>query len=746
MRHLLATFTLFTVSAHVPLARAQGPIGAQLTVDRIFKQSEFRSAPLPSVHWAKDGSSYIDLRADTVGGSDIVRIHLLGETPTVVAGAARLTDESGRRLDVESVALSADEQRALLFHSSVRVWRANTKGTYHVLDLATGRLTPLSRQPGLQMFAKFSPDGGRVAFVRENDLFVTDLETGEERRLTTDGSETIINGTTDWVYEEELDLRDAFRWSPDGRRIAYWRFDQSAIPPFPMVNEMSVYPVIEPLRYPKAGAPNSSVRVGILSLESGRTTWIDVGADTGIYIARMEWVGSDSVLVQRLPRKQNQLDLLMASASTGGTRLVLSERDSAYVSVDDLPMWLEGERQFLWASDRSGWRQIYLYDRGGRLVRRVTRDGMDVLSVIGVDRRRSWVYARVAGPTALQRQIYRFSLDGKRAERVTRTDGNHNAEIDPNARWLLDYHNTISSPTTVTLYELPAMSPRRVVVDNAALKGKLGALAVRPPEFFRVPTPDGVQLDAYRIVPASFDSTRKYPVLMYVYGGPASPTVYDGWGGNRYLWHQMLAQQGFVVVSVDNRGAAWRGRDFRKITQYRLGTYESRDQIDAAKWLATLPWVDGERIGIWGWSYGGYLSSLTAVKGSDLFQAAIAVAPVTDWRLYDTIYTERFMWTPQGNEAGYRDSAPLNHVAGLTARLLLVHGLSDDNVHPQHTIQMTDALQRAGKPYYLLVYPNKTHSISGGDTQAHLFGSMTRFLMENLYRAGSVPGGVEATW
>ena len=740
-------FAILVLAAPAIPVAAQSPSPARLTVERIFARSEFRSAPLPTVQWLKDGRAYLDLRADTAGGSDIVRINLLGEGgATVMAGAARLSDESGRRLEIESFSLSPDEKRALLFHSSVRVWRANTKGTYHVLDLESGALTPVSRQPGLQMFAKFSPDGRQVAFVRDNDLFVTDLTTGVERRLTTDGSETIINGTTDWVYEEELDLRDAFRWSPNGRRIAYWRFDQSRVPPFPMVNEMTLYPEIQPLRYPKAGAPNSAVRVGVLDLASGATTWIDVGADTGIYLARMEWVGADSVLIQRLPRKQNRIDVLMASATTGHARLLLTERDSAYVDVDDQPVWLDGDRQFLWSSDRSGWRQVYLYNRDGRMVRRVTRDGMDVLSVLGVDGRRGWVYVQVAGPTPLERQVYRYSLDGRRAERVTRAGGNHRAVIDPNARFLLDYHNTITSPTTVTLYELPAMTRRRVVVDNAALAAKLAALDVRPPEFFTVPTPAGVRLDAYRIVPADFDTTRKYPVLMYAYGGPAAPTVYDGWGGNRYLWHQMLAQQGFVVVSVDNRGAAWRGRAFRKITQYQLGRYESQDQIDAAKWLATLPWVDAERIGIWGWSYGGYLAALTAARGGDVFQAAIAVAPVTDWRLYDTIYTERYMWTPQENAEGYRESAPLNHVKGLTARLLLAHGLNDDNVHPQNTIQLADALQRAGKSYYLLVYPNKTHSISGGESQAHLFGSMTRFLIENLQRTAAEPGAVEATW
>ncbi|HVE79707.1 MAG TPA: S9 family peptidase [Gemmatimonadaceae bacterium] len=731
---------LATLLAPMALAaQAEQADPARLTIERIFARGEFRSAALPDAHWLTDGTGYIDLRPAEGGGTDVVRVDLRSGRVSVLAEAAALIDDAGRRLEVEEITLSGDQTKALLFHSSVRVWRQNTRGVYHVLDLATRRVTPVSRTPGLQMFAKFSPDGRRVAFVRANDLWVADWAAGTERRLTTDGSADIINGTTDWVYEEELGLRDAYRWSPDGRRIAYWRFDQSQVPAFPMVNELALYPDVATLRYPKAGEPNAAVRVGVMDLADGRTRWIDVGGDTGLYIPRMEWLGSDSLVIQRMPRRQNRVDVLVAAAATGAVaRTLLADRDSAYVDVEDHPWWVRGGRQFLWSSDRSGWRQIYLYDRSGRVLRQVTADGADVLGVAGVDERRGHVYVTVAAPDPTQRQVWRYPLDGKTnasprdGERVTRDPGTHQLDVGPNARFAIGVYSTAATPPVARAYSLPGMRVERTLGADTAVAARVRALAARPPQFFKVPMPDGTVLDAYRIVPAGFDSTRRYPVLMYVYGGPASPTVNDAWGGNRYLWHQMLAQNGYVVVSVDNRGAAWRGRAFRKVTQLDLGASESRDQIDAARWLAERAWVDPQRIGLWGWSYGGYMSSLTAARAGDLFRAAIAVAPVTDWRLYDSIYTERYMWTPQENAGGYERSAPLSYAGGLTARFLLVHGTGDDNVHPQNSTQLAERLIEAGKPFYQLLYPNRTHSITGGNAQAHLYASLTSFLDDYL--------------
>jgi dipeptidyl-peptidase-4 len=731
----LLTFGAVSVGAAFTLsapAGAQAADPARLTVERIFSR-ELSVAPVPRPAWSRTGSSYIDVRPTKDGGSELVRFDIATGKETVLARADQLAS-GGRELKVEELSLSGDEGLALLFHNSVPVWRNNTRGVFDIYDFKTGTLRPVSTKTGLQMFAKVSPDGRKVAFVRDNDLFVSDLATGHERRLTTDGTADVINGTTDWVYEEELGLRDAFRWSPDSKQIAFYRFDQSAVPVMPIVNELGLYPKVGTLRYPKAGAANARVRLGVIELGTDRRTWLDVGPDTGQYFARMEWVGADSLAVQRLPRKQNSVDVMLLSATSGRGRTVMTDRDSAYVDshTGDLRWIGDGQRQFLWLSDRSGWRQLFLFGRDGKLIRQLTTDGVDIVSVLGVDQANGYVYVSAAAPTPTQRNVYRVKLGGGAMERVTKEPGSHVFDLSPDGRYAVDSYSTINAPPTATLYALPSMRVIRVLQDNAALKAKVAQLSIKPATFIKVPMPDGTTLDAFRMVPANFDSTRKYPVLMYVYGGPASPLVNDAWGGTRPLWLQSLAQQGYVVICADNRGAAWRGRDFRKTTQYRLGLKESDDQMNVARWIGRQSWGDASRIGIWGWSYGGYLSSLTAARGGDLFKAAIVVSPVTDWDLYDSIYTERYMWTPQQNAEGYKVSAPLSYVAGVKARLLLVHGTGDDNVHPQNTIQLADKLEAANKPFYMLLYPNRTHSISGGNTSVHLFNSLTRFVLENL--------------
>jgi dipeptidyl-peptidase-4 len=739
----------------------------RLTVARIFGARDLESAPMPAPQWLASGTAYLTVRASSEagGGSDVVRVESGTGAERVLVPAAALVDERGRRITVQELILSPDERKALLFHSTVRVWRANTRGVYHVVDFASRQVSPVSRittptgrpssltdtatanflgkaagfvapplRTGLQMFARFSPDSRSVAFVRDNDLYVTDLAAGAERRLTSDGSTEIINGTSDWVYEEELGLRDAFRWSPDARRIAYWRFDQSPVPAFPMTDELTLYPTVSVLRYPKAGQPNSRVTVGVIPAAGGETVWLEAGPDTGQYIARMEWSGPDSVVVRRLPRRQNRVDVLMLSANMGRGRLVASDGDStAYVNIADRSVvWFDDGARFLMLSDRTGWRQVFLYDRAGNVVRQITENGADVLDIIAVDERQQAVYVLAAAPTPTQRQVFRYPLGGGPGARVTQAPGTHSVSFSPGFRQMLDVHSAAGQPPRAVMHDLITRRAPRVVEDNAALERKLAAAPIRPPQFFELPMPDGTRLDAYRLVPADFDSTRRYPVLMYVYGGPAAPQVNDAWGGSRYLWHQMLTQHGYVVVVVDNRGAAWRGRDFRKITQHRLGTIESQDQMDAARWLGSQPWVDPARIGIWGWSYGGYMTALTAGRGGTLFKAAMSVAPVADFRLYDTIYTERFMWTPQENAAGYQESSVLPHLEGLAADLLLVHGTGDDNVHPQNSILIANRLQSLGKPFQMMLYPNRTHAISGGNTQVHLYDMFTRFILENL--------------
>jgi dipeptidyl-peptidase 4 len=723
-------------SPTAPAPTAPAHDATALTVDRIFKTGELRSAILPETHWLRDGVSFIDVRQGA-GGGDIVRVDAVTGKATVLVSATALA-ANGKQIDIEDMILSGDESKALLFHSSERVWRQNTKGQYAVVDFATKKVTPISATTTAKMFAKFSPDARSVAYVRDNNLYVWDLAAGTERQLTTDGNANIINGTTDWVYEEEFDLRDAFRWSPDGTRIAFWRFDQSAEPVMTMENLTdSLYPTFVQYKYPKAGQPNATVKIGVVSLANGETRWINTGPESSDYLPRMGWLGRDSLWVERMPRKQNRADLLAASATTGMSRVIFSDTDSAYVDVVD-PMWIHDGKQFLWSSDRSGWRQVYLYNRGGSLVRQITKDGSDVLEISGVDEKRGIVYVKAAAPNPTQRQIYRYTLDGSSAVQLTRSEGSQDMSLAPGGKYAAITHSSLNVPPVMTLYELPTnastgMRAVRLMGDNGVLKQRIDSLNLAAATFLRVPSADkSVMLDAYRMVPANFDSTKKYPVLMYTYGGPAAAQVTDSWAGSRYFFHQMLTQHGYVVIVADNRGAAWRGTHFRKMTQHKLGIAESDDQIAVAKWIGQQTWGDSARVGLWGWSYGGYNTAMSAFRGGSIFKMAISVAPVSDWRYYDSIYTERFMWTPADNAQGYQAASALGYVDGLKAKYLLVFGTGDDNVHPQNSVVLAQKLQLARKPFVTMFFPNKTHSISGPGGTLPVYDLIERFVRENL--------------
>ena len=702
----------------------------ELTVERIFSP-EFALMGV-AVEWVPGGAEFLVVNRDARAGSTDIWSEGIrtGKRTRLVEGATLLVSDTARPIEIEEHQWSSDRSKVLIFANSQRVWRQNTKGTYYVYDVASRRLTPLSRASGWQMFAKFSPDGRRVGFVRDNDLFMVEVATGVETRLTHDGSETIVNGTSDWVYEEELDVRDAWRWSPDGKRIAYWRFDQSPVRTFHMIDEMERYSRPVAIRYPKAGTPNSRVRIGVLDLEDRRTTWMDLGEDAEAYLARMDFADTPGeIAIQRLNRHQNRLDLLIGDVTTGRTRTVLTERDSAWVDVDDDLTWLEGGREFLWTGESSGFNHIYLYERSGRLVRQVTTGAFDVASIAAVDERNGWVYFTAANPSPMERQLFRVGLDGRGMRRISSEPGTHGVRFSPDRSVYLDVYSRHGVPPVYRLHSADGR-PIRVLEGNEAVAGRLRALP--QPEFFSFTTSDGVRLNAWMLKPKGFDPAKRYPVMMYAYGGPGSQAVLDVWQGSRYLWHQLLADRGYLVVSVDNRGTGGRGRDFERQVYLRLGTLEPRDQVETARHLAALPYVDGRRIGLWGWSYGGYLTALSLMQGGDVFRAGISVAPVTDWSLYDTIYTERFMRTPQENPRGYELSAPSRLAARLESEFLLVHGTGDDNVHFQNTTQLAERLQAAGKQFQMMIYPNRTHSISGRDTQVHLYNLMTDWVLERL--------------
>jgi dipeptidyl-peptidase-4 len=711
--------------------RAQGGATPPLTVHTIFGTREFES-DLVALAWLPDGASYTAIEPDAAGNTDLYRVDAAtGRRELLVRGADLVPPGERVPIPIESYRFSPDGAKLLVFTKSARVWRLRTKGTFYIWDFRRRRLLPVSTRPGYQQFAKFSPDGGRVAFVRDNNLYVTDLATGVETALTTDGGPDVINGTSDWVYEEELDLRDAFRWSPDGRRIAFWRLDQSAIRPFYLVNFDSLYPALVPVRYPKAGTPNSEVRIGVVDLASGRTTWADLGPERDIYVAAMDFAGSpDTIWLTRLNRRQNRLDLVLADTRTGAARVVMSDSDATWVDPHE-PLWLDGGRRFLFVSERDGYAQVYLYDRSGTLIRRVTPGGWDVLGLYGVDEARRVLYFTGAVDGPLTRPLLRIGLDGAGLARVSAEPGTHEVEFAPGFRFYVDVYSRFGVPPVETLHRADG-APVRVLADNHVLRDRLAALGLRAPEFLAVPGADGTALHGWIIKPPDFDPARRYPLLMYVYGGPGDQQVVDRWTGERYLWHQMLAQQGLLVACVDGRGTGGRGAAFKKVTYLHLGRYETADQIAAARWFAAQPFVAPDRVGIWGWSYGGYMAARAMFLGAGVFAAALAVAPVTDWRFYDTIYTERYLRTPQENPQGYDESAVLPYADRLQGQFLLVHGTGDDNVHLQNSLRLIDRLEAADKQFDMRLYPNRTHSIAGGNTRENLFGLFTWWLKKTL--------------
>lgn len=712
------------VSAHLLIA---APAAAQeLTVERIYASEEFRTRGA-ALDFHTDGESVVVY--ETQG--DVVDVWLegirTGERERVIEGRLLVPEGGSTPISLESVTFNGDRSRALIFANSERVWRLNTLGEYYVLDMETGRLTPVSTA-GKQMFAKLSPDGTKVGFVRDNNLFVRDLRAGTETRLTTDGSVDIINGTTDWVYEEELGLRDAWRWSPDGSRIAYWRFDQSPVDTFYMIDGLELYSELVPLRYPKAGTENSSVQIRVVNIADGATSTI-TQVDGDSYLPRMDWMGEDALLIQRMNRHQNRLEVLRADTRSGEVATMFVETDSAWVDVDDDLIWFDDGQRFLWSSERDGWNHLYVYGRDGGVQRQLTEGEWDVASVIGVDERGGFVYFTAARPTPMELHLFRVPLGGGRIEKLTEEPGSHYITMSPGFTYYVDTWSRASEPPTTRLFSTDGRLTR-TLAENSAVAARVDGLGLQPPEFFQFETTDGVTLNGWMIKPADFDPSRQYAALLYVYGGPGSQTVTDSWGGSRYLWHQLLAERGIIVVSVDNRGTGARGRDFKKVTYLNLGEYETRDQAEAARWLAAQSYIDPDRIGIWGWSYGGYMTALSMMN-SDRFAAGVSVAPVTDWRLYDTIYTERFMRTPQENPGGY-DNSPVHKADDLNGALLLIHGTGDDNVHFQNTVQLANALQAADKQFDLMIYPNRTHSISGGNTTVHLFTLITDWLVEKL--------------
>jgi dipeptidyl-peptidase-4 len=727
---------------------AQSADSSLLTVERIFGSAEFRGGAFGPLAWLSDGMGYTTLERPLTGrsGRDLVRYDAETGLRTILVPAARLIPAGDSTpLDVEEYTWSPDGRKLLIFTNSQQVWRTDTRGDYWVLDLAGWTLKKLggSGPESTLMFAKFSPDGGRVGWVRygEYNIYVEDVAGGAITQLTRDGSRTTINGTFDWVYEEELGLQDGWRWNPDGQSIAYWQLDATGVRDFPLYNTTdSLYAFTVPVQYPKAGETNSAGRVGVVSASGGETRWLTIPGDPrNNYIARMEWVprqgGSRELVIQHLNRLQNTLHVMIADAQTGRVRTAFTEQDSAWVEQFDELRFVNGGKDFLWLSERSGWSHLYLVSKDKGEARPITSGSFDVLGVQRVDTLGKWIYYTASPDDPTQRYLFRVSYAKRGAPvRITPAGepGIHGYGLSPNGRFAVHTYSRMGVPPTTTLIALPGNRALRTLVDNAPLKAKVAGLRLGATEFRQVDIGDGIKLNAWFIKPPRFDSTAKYPVLFFVYGGPGSQTVLDGWGGQNYLWYQMLAQRGYIVASVDNRGTGARGRAWRKIIYKQMGVVETHDQAAAARAVGRLPFVDSTRMGIWGWSYGGFMTLNVLTQAPGVYRMGMSVAPVTHWKYYDTIYTERYMGLPQDNAAGYDKGSPLTYAKDLKDRLLIVHGSGDDNVHYQNTEMMVNALVAANRPFSLMVYPNRTHSISGGTTRQHLYTLLTRFVEENL--------------
>ena len=716
-----------------------------VTLEGLFGRSDYSPARFGPARWLDDGAGYTTLEPAEEGeGRDVVLYDpATGKRSVLVSARALVPGSSSAALEIANYVWSKGRTKLLVFTNTRKVWRQNTRGDYWVLDLASGALGQLGAdfEEATLMFAKFSPDGERVAYVQAGDLYVEDLDGGGVKRLTHDGSQTVTNGTFDWVYEEEFGLRDGFRWSPDGERIAYWRIDSEGVGVFHLIdNAAGPYPRLIPIRYPKVGTTNSECKVGVVPAAGGETLWIEPGGDAREqYLARMDWAeNSNELVLQRLDRHQNTLDLLLADATTGSTRPILREEDQAWVdTVDDLT-WLDGGRWFLWVSERDGWRHLYRVSRDGRESTCLTSGAYDVVSVVGTDAKEQWVYFIASPDEPTRRYLFRVPLERVgEAERLTPLDepGTHAYQMSPDGRWAIHTHSAFESPAEVDLLALPKHDRVRRLEEDQRLRERYAALPRTPVEFFRIPIGDGVELDGWCMKPPGFTPTRSWPVLFYVYGEPWGQTVADRWGAERYLWHLMLTQRGYVVMSVDNRGTpSPRGRDWRKCVYGRIGELTSYEQAEAVRAIQRRwSWVDPERIGIWGWSGGGSSTLQALFRYPDLYHVGMSVAPVPDQRLYDTIYQERYTGLLDEHPERYADNSPIAHVDGLAGDLLLVHGTGDDNVHYQGAERLIDAMVAAKKSFTMMAYPMRSHSIQEGEgTRLHLFTLLTSYLEKHL--------------
>jgi dipeptidyl-peptidase-4 len=702
----------------------------EITLEDIWKNSTFRMKSVPGFNAMKDGRRYT--RIDNNDKRQTIQIYNLqsGDSGSILFDSEK-TLADGKQIKVDEYSFSNDEQKMLLKTESQNIYRRSVLSNSYVYDIPTGKLQPVFTKKVLH--PTLSPDGKKIAFVEGNNMVIKDLTMEQFAVITADGEKNkIINGNCDWVYEEEFEFTRAFEWSPDGKYLAYYRFDETKVPEFNMPMYGGLYPENYTYKYPKAGEPNSVVQIKIYNVATGATVNADLGTETNQYIPRIKWSNDPTQLcIYRMNRLQNKLDLLLTDANTGQATIIYQEENPYFIEINDNLAFLKDGQSFIFNSERDGYNHLYHWDWKKKKLTDLTKGNYDIETITGIDQNAKLVYYTAAETSPLERKLYAVGFNGKNKKTLTPESGVHAITPIEGYKYFLDRHSRLTEPPVYYLRDANG-KVIRTLEDNKELKSKMQEYALGNISFTTVDGANGNKLNAWMITPPNFDKNNKYPVLMFQYSGPGSQEVADRFPVRDFFWHQMLAQKGYIIICADGTGTGYRGQEFKKKTYLQLGKLESEDQIAVAKHLGTLPYVDASRIGIWGWSYGGFMSSTAIFKGNDVFKMAIAVAPVSNWRYYDNIYTERYMRTPQENAKGYDENAPEKMAANLKGKFLLVHGTADDNVHLQNAVMLTDALIKANKEFDSEYYPNKAHGISGGTTRYHLYKRMTDFVLNNL--------------
>jgi dipeptidyl-peptidase-4 len=723
IRHLFISLSIL-LSPLISFSQAYTPI----TLSKIYQEYHFYPNAIKGIRSMADGEHYTTLESDRA----IVRYdYKTGKNRIVLFSTDQLPAKEFTSFD--DYIFSNDEKKVLLTTDKTQIYRHSFVAQYWIYDLVTKTINPLA-DSGKQQLATFSPDGLKVAFVKSNNLYYKNLVTNSINQVTTDGKiNNIINGAPDWVYEEEFGFSQAYCWSPESRSLAFYRFDESQVRQFDMTIFNGLYPSVSRFKYPKAGEVNSSVSIKVYNLESGKTVIMNTGSETDQYIPRIKWSALPGKLcIILLNRLQNKVNVMLAEERTGESETIYGEENTRYISEvnDDYIYFTADRKHFIVLSERSGYAHYYLYTMNGKLINPVTQGNWDVGALQGIDEKNSTLYYVSNQASVTQQHVYAVRFDGTGQHRLSDLQGTNDAEFSSTYNYYINTWSDANTPPRYTLHRIDG-TMIRVLEDNASLKKELKAFGFTKKEFIKIPVSADLELNAYIVKPPDFDSTRKYPLFISVYGGPESQDVIDSWD-NELAWQQLLAQQGIIVACIDNRGTDGRGEDFRKSTYMQLGKLETEDQINAARYLGGKSWIDENRIGIWGWSYGGYMTLLCLTRGADVFKLGIAVAPVTNWRYYDTIYTERFMRKPQDNPGGYDNNSPINYAGELKGKLLLIHGTADDNVHVQNSMEMTERLVQENKQFQQFLYPDKNHGIYGENTRVHLFTMITEFIHENL--------------